>query len=183
VSKELASFRSAVEELQKKASTVENIGSKIHVASVLAEISFLIDEDIVLSKVEIVAEKFSQEPDGRQAGRSVVRVARATSSKQQNLPLGDVRYKVIISGVAADAGDVAEMICKFEESPYFCLVYPAYSRNRILTVARDRTAGNTTKTDRVSPDDRQATALAKSRYQATEFEISCYLANYRQDSS
>lgn len=183
LSKEFARFTSEVEELQKKASTIEKIDSKIDVASVLAEISFLVNEDIVLSRVEFVAERFADEMEGKRPGGSVVRVARATASKQRNLPLGDVRYKVIINGVAADASDVAEMICKLEESLYFCLVYPAYSRNRIIAVVTDRSVSNSTETSRNSSDDRETAASAESNYQVSEFEISCYLANYRQDSS
>jgi len=66
----------------------------------------------------------------------------------------------VISGVAADASNVAELLCRLEDSPYFQLVYPSFSRNRNI---------------------KTGTNLAGENYQASEFEISCYLANYRQE--
>jgi len=63
----------------------------------------------------------------------------------------------VISGVAAGAGDIAELIGKLEESPYFCLVSPSFSQNRKMKVGTGE------------------------NFQVSEFEISCYLANYREN--
>jgi len=52
------------------------------------------------------------------------------------------------------------LICRLEDSPYFQLVYPSFSRNRNI---------------------KTGTNLAGENYPASEFEISCYLANYRQE--
>ncbi len=98
--------------MQKKVESTEQIDSRIDVASVLAEMSFLIEEAIVLSKVEFVAEKFpDKQQDKASAGTSaVVRAVRITADKKRQLPLGHVRFKVVIAGVAADAGNVAALI-------------------------------------------------------------------------
>jgi hypothetical protein len=75
------------------------------------------------------------------------------------VPLGGVKFKVVINGVAADASDVAELVCRLEDSPYFCLVYPSFSRNKKMTVTK---------------------RPAREDFQVTEFEIGCYLANYEE---
>jgi hypothetical protein len=161
VSQEFARIRNQVAQLQKKANVLEEINSKIDVASVLAEMSFLIDERIMLSKVEFKAEKFEDKQGGKTSrySGSAVRVAGGNFAGRKTAPLGDVRFKVVINGVASDASDVAGLICKLEESSYFCLVYPSFSRNKKIKVGKDRRGED---------------------FDVTEFEIGCYLANYNE---
>jgi len=155
-SREFAAVKSEVTRLQKKVKSIEEIDSKIDVASVLAEMSFLVGEKIVLNKVEFGAERFAGKQGGRPDSGSAVRVSRPKFGGKGAPFVGDVRFKVVIGGVAADAGDVAALICKLEDSPYFCQVYPSFSRNRKIKVR------------------------AGEDLQVSEFEISCYLANYRE---
>jgi hypothetical protein len=67
------------------------------------------------------------------------------------IPAEDTRFKVAITGVAAGVEDVANLISQLENSSYFCHVVPGFSR-----------AGKV------------------KDFKVTEFEISCYLANYEQ---
>ena len=158
-SREFARIKSQVAELQKKVKSIEEIDSKIDVANVLAELSFLIDEKIILGKVEFKAEGFADIQKSKANASSTVRVARAKFGGRGTQWLGDVRFKIVINGVAADASDVAELICKLEDSPYFCQVIPSFSRNKKIKAGM---------------------SSAREDLQVTEFEISCYLANYRQ---
>lgn len=152
-------------ELKKKAKFIKEIDSRIDVASVLAEISFLIDKRIALSKVDFKAVRFEGKPSSRTG--NAVRAARGSFAGKKTLLLGDVRFRVVISGVAADAGEVAKLIRKLEDSPYFCLIYPSFSRNKKFVPAK---AGV-----------KAGTNLAGKDFQVSEFEISCYLANYREE--
>ncbi len=157
VSRELSMIKSEVTGLQKKVKSMEEMSSKIDVASVLAEMSYLIDDNIVLSKVEFDAERFVDGQQGKASRHTnVVRVAGGSFVGKGGLPLGDVRFKVVISGVATDAGYTATLIRKLEESPYFCRVLPSFSRNREMKVGTGK------------------------NFQVSKFEISCYLANYRE---
>jgi Tfp pilus assembly protein PilN len=156
---EYAKIKSEVAYLQEKTRVIEEIDSKINVANVLAEISFLVDKKIVLSKVEFIAEKFEGEQGGKSNSSSTVRVVGSNLSHKE-VPLGDVRFKVVISGVASDASDVAALICKLEDSPYFCQVVPSFSRNKEIKTDAKAAGGN---------------------FQVSEFEISCNLANYQQE--
>jgi len=170
VAKEFTSIKNKLTEVQKKVHIIEEIDSKIDIADVLAEMSFLIDEKIVLSKVELVAEKFLDKEQNQPNSGSVVRVAKANFDKEQELPLGDVRFKVLINGVASDASDVAALVCKLEDSPYFCQVYPSFSRNKMIET-----------TDKIENRKSKIENLTGGGLAVSEFEISCYLANYRQD--
>jgi len=107
VSVKLADLENEIIVLRQNAESKEEIDSRIDVAGVLAELSFLIDEKIVLRKAEFVAEKFVNEDEDQLSPAAVVRVAQANSSNKKQLPLGNVRFKVVIAGVASDASDVA----------------------------------------------------------------------------
>ena len=182
VSAKLAELKGELSGLLKKAESIEEIDSKIDVGSVLAEMSFLIDEKIVLSEVEFVAEKFAdkQKRQPFPSSGSVVRVVRNTFGKKQEVPLGDVRFKVVIGGVAADGGDVAALICKLEDSPYFCQVELSFSRNAEIKAgsvssfhSRAGLAGRTQEAKR-------SIGETGGNIQVSEFRISCYLANYHE---
>jgi hypothetical protein len=172
-SKEFTKIKNELAELQKKARILGDIDPKIDVANVLAEMSFLIGEKIVLSKVEFIAEEFIDKQPSRTSGGSVVRVVRAELDRRRGLPLGSVRFKVVINGIAADSSDVAALVCKLEDSPYYCLVYPSISRNRTMQMPANSAMNRRAETK---------TALVAGDFQVSEFEISCYLANYCQDN-
>jgi len=158
VSMEFERLKSEVAGLKKKVKFMEEMDSKIDVASVLAEMSYLIDDNIVISKVEFDAEKFADGKRRKNSGptnTAARAVGRDVAAKGES-SFDDVRFRVVINGVATKAGDIAELTCKLEEPPYFCQVYPSFSRNRKMTVGTGKD------------------------FQVSEFEISCYLANYRE---
>jgi len=180
VSREFAGIKSEVVGLKKKVKSMEEMDSKIDVASVLAEMSYLIDDNIVLSKVEFDSERFVDGQQGKASRHTnnVVRVAGGNFVGKGELSLGDVRFKVVISGVATDAGDIAKLIGKLEESPYFCLVSPSFSKNRKMNPVRNSTMGNRIQKGKISNGVKVGTG---ENFQVSEFEISCYLANYREN--
>ncbi|HLB73173.1 MAG TPA: hypothetical protein VJJ98_04065 [Sedimentisphaerales bacterium] len=162
-------LKGRIGDLQKQAATIKNIDSRIDVAGVLAELSFLIARPTVLSRVELTAERFADGP----SGGGLVKAVRIKSSEAAALPLGDVRFKVVIGGVAPESSDVATLICRLEDSPYFFNVVPSYSRNTAI-----RPVGASA---RRSSDVESGGGKAAADIEASEFEISCYLANYRQE--
>jgi len=176
----LDELKSELRGLQEKAESIEEIDSKIDVAGVLAEMSFLIGEKIVLGKVEFIAEKFENKQQDKlsPSGGNVVRAARASMSPKQELPLGDVRFRVVIGGVATDASDVAALICMLEDSPYFCQVVPSFSRTTVITAA-----ANPSLHSKIKNENTKGTVQINEKniqIQVSEFEISTYLANYHE---
>ena len=160
-SRQFAEIGASVKLLREKAQILEKINSRIDVGCVLAEMSFLIGDHIVLNKLDFRAEPCEDKQNGNKPvnGGSVIRAANGYPGSKKTLPLGDVKFKVVISGIAADAGDVAELVCRLEESPYFFLVYPSFSRTKKLTVPKQPAAKGV---------------------QVTEFKIGCYLANFHE---
>ena len=174
---QLNKLEGKLEVVQEKAKIIEKIDSRIDVANVLAEMSFLIDEKIVLSKVDFIAEKFQDKQQGQQStDGAVVRAVRTSLNDKQKMLLGDVRFKIVINGVAVDASDVAALICKLEDSPYFCQVVLSYSKNTEIT-AKDDTSFRS-NAERKSSNVNAQKNEGNKKIQVSEFQISSYLANY-----
>ena len=151
VSEEFRELESEIERLEQKANVIARIDSRIDVARVLAELSFLVDEKIVLSKVSFSSEKISDVKSKKKGG---------SSKSAKDKFVGNVRFKIVLNGVATGAGNVAELTRGLEQSPYFSGVIPLYYRNKnIKAVAK----------------------LADEYHQVSEFELSCYLANYKYE--
>ncbi len=146
-----------VENLKKKAKLLDDIDSRINIANLLSELSFLVDGKIVLSDVSFEARKF-QAGSQKSPSPSGIRVAAAASKKGDVEPLGDVKFAVILLGIADQTLDVGKFVRRLEESDYFCNVSLAFSRSKSIKVVTGQT-------------DEQR--------QVSEFEISCELANYR----
>jgi len=185
VSAEFARLEDEIRALRKKAESIEKIDSRIDVAGVLAELSYLIDERVVLQKVEFTAEKFADERETKNSPvtSTVVRAVRAGSNDKKELPLGDVRFKVVLAGVAADASDVAALMCKLEDSPYFCRVELSFSRGDAKIIAGNALSPRKEPViDEEKEESKSAVSktAVRSEIQVNEFEINCYLANYRQ---
>jgi len=172
---EFARLKNELSALHKEAALIDDAESKIRVASVLAELSFLVDKAVVLRKVELIAERFAADDASKHPGRGrkLVKAARSKLIQERAAPLGEVRFKIVIGGVAAEARDVAGLICKLEESPYFFQVVPSFSRN---TLIEPRIAKPLRSSDIENKRRKKA-----AKIKASEFEISCYLANYRPE--
>lgn len=179
---ESAGLESELKQLHGRVKSVQEIDSRIDVASILAELSFLIEERIVLSRVEFVAEKVVQErkDEPAQTVGAVVRAVGTPLDDKKVLPLGNVRFRVVIAGVAADAGDVGALMCKLEDSPYFWQVILAYSRDMGITSRGAGPAVTTTEAKDKAAEAKDGVRQADAAIRASEFEIHCYLANYRQ---
>jgi hypothetical protein len=130
--------------LKSRCKMLGTIKSHIVISNVIAELTHLLDNNIILKKLEIKAEPIPEQD--MKTGIKVVSAAggRSASPERRN------RFKITLTGLAADAAQVAGIINKLEQSDYFFQIVPGFSRNT--------TAG---------------------QYQACEFEITCYLANYK----
>jgi hypothetical protein len=63
-----------------------------------------------------------------------------------------------------------------EDSPYFCQVVPSFSRAAEINAASNASSNLRRK----SPNARGGISETGGNLQVSEFEISCYLANYRE---
>ena len=177
---ELGGLENELRQLRQRVDSMEETDSKIDVASTLAELSYLIDERVVLSRVELTAEKLVREQKAESAPNAgaVVRPVAAIAANKKDLPLGDVRFKVVIAGVAADASDVGVLMCKLEDSPYFAQVVLVFSRDTEITPRKAPVLDAGTGGGEGAPKAKDAVRESDANMKASEFEIQCYLANY-----
>lgn len=139
-------YRTEADRLQNKAQMLEQLDHKINFAAIFAELSFLIDDSIVLSKLDIFPEQYQSDSDN---GGSTVKIGASVKKELDPLSEKNIRFKVVIAGIAADAANVAVLISKLEESQYFCNIVPGFSKNKEI-----------------------------KEYMVTDFQITCYIANY-----
>ena len=164
----------ALSDVQTKANLIQRIDSKIDVAALLAEMSHVIAETVILSRVECISEPLPGQSQGSTPGGLGVRTADRAASAAKRVSLGDTRFKIVLAGVAATPADVAALVCRLDDSIYFREVYPSYSRTTEVSVpARD--AG----TQKTAPGG-NPTAQKTETIETSEFEITCYLANYEE---
>ena len=146
---EFSKLTTVMVELREKAKILDKLDHKTSIANVIGELSFLVTDNIILSKVDIGLVRFAG--GAVSANKSHVRLLQSGADAAGAMPAEDARFKVAITGIGAGVEDVAGLISQLENSPYFCQVVPGFSR-----------AGKV------------------KDFMVTEFEISCYLANYVQ---
>lgn len=158
-------------ELKSKASLVEQMDSRVEVAALLAELSRLIGDSIVLRRVDLVAEPFAWAQDKGPTHNSVVRLADSSANAGTKTPLGRVKFRIVLTGVAAHPADVPDLVFRLDRSSYFQRVHLLFSGNA-------RAQGGAKS---APPSRGGGTAIAPSGGpDLTEFEIACYLANYKE---
>jgi hypothetical protein len=131
--------------------------------------SHIIGESIIVRKAELVAEPFAPAQEKGKTKGSGVRLAGKGTGPEADKMLGSVKFRIVLTGVAAHPADVPNLVCKLDESPYFQRVRPSFYGN-----ARIQAGG------RLTPGLPEGGTAAKGpgRLDVTEFEIVCYLANY-----
>jgi len=126
-------IQSAISKLARKEQVLSKLDNKIDVAALLAEISFLLDDNIVLSKIELQPESFS----GKSKSTNSMAVNIGMVSVNTKFSQEPVCCKIVLKGVAETAGDVASLISKLESSLYLRNVVPGVMKNKEM---KDHTA-------------------------------------------
>jgi hypothetical protein len=176
-SDKLVELKREVGFFHKEEQLLDKIDSKINVSDILAEVSFLINENIVISKLQLISEEFLRDPDNGQKN-NVVRMANYNYGKNAEPPIGNVRFKILITGIAANASEVANLICNLEESSYFFQVKPSYTRSANIEANIKSNINSQDELTRSALTNEGNNQEYKEKIVVSEFEISCYLANY-----
>lgn len=141
-------LQNEISDISRKTSELETIGSRTKATAIVGELSYLTDENVILSKLEFSAELMpTAAPEQAQTPGAVVQVKPAAAAEKAPLP---ARTKVVLSGIAAKAADAATLIYQLEQSDYFEQVAPVFTRAKTV-----------------------------KENEVTEFEIRCYVADYR----
>jgi hypothetical protein len=170
---EFNTVTSDLNKVRAKADLIERIDSKINVAAVLAELSHIIGETVVLGRAEFAAEPLADDDKGQRAGDAGVRIADGKSGASQNALVGSVRFRIVLSGVAVSPADVAALVRRLDDSAYFHRVYASFWRNGKVQVSTRSTP------TLAKPRADAVSAGQMENLEVTEFEVVCYLDNYR----
>jgi hypothetical protein len=135
--------------LQQQAVLLEDASPRTNTSAVLAELSWLVRDSIVLSKVSLKNETIEQAEEKSSEPTGIVQVG-APSKDKDTVRLRPTRTKVTLTGVAAKGADAADLIARLEESDYFEQVSPVYTRGKTI-----------------------------KNCDVIEFEISAYIADYK----
>ena len=163
----------ALNKVREKAGLIERIDSKINVAAVLAEMSHIIGETIVLSHVEFTAEPLSDDAKGPRANENGVRIADGKAGAASDTVIGNVRFRIVLTGVAVSPADVAALVRRLGDSSYFNRVNASFWRSgKVQVSAKAGQAG--------SRPSAASVAAASETLEVTEFEVVCCLANYKE---
>lgn len=173
---ELGKYKNEIAVLHEKEKMLDSIDSNINVSNVLAELSFLVDETIVLSKVEFISEKINEKSDNGKAPQSMSVVKSSVQGDNSGALLGNVRFRILIKGVAANGSDVAVLLCELEDSPYFNYVNLLYSKDS--EVKKVTKSMNSVQQDAYDGLMNNQNKTSNENINVSEFEISCYLSNY-----
>ncbi len=171
VVREFDGLTKRLNELKGRANLVEQIDSRVDIAAILAEMSHNIGDSIVLRKVEMQAEPLARTEEREQTKGSVVRLGGRTANSEKEERLGPVKFRLVLTGVAAHPADVPDLVCKLDASQYFQRVHLSFYGS-----AKAQTGAKTTP---MVPGG-QAVPRAPGGLDVTEFEIVCYLANYQE---
>jgi hypothetical protein len=174
ISHQFNTVTTTLNKVRAKADLIERIDSKINVAAVLAEMSHILGETIVLNQLEFVAEPFTNDDKGQRAAGAGVRIAGSASDASPEAVLGNVRFRILLTGVAANPADVAALICRLDGSAYFRQVSASFWRSGKIQRSV-RTPQSTGRPAAGAGSGSQGETL-----EVTEFGITCYLANYQE---
>jgi hypothetical protein len=163
----------ALNQVRVKADLIERMDSKIDIAAVLAEMSHIIGEPVVLSRLEFTAVSFADKQEASSAGGAGVRAAGKRKEADGGALLENVRFRIVLAGVAASPADVAALVCRLDDSPYFHRVSTSFWRSGHVRSSAAAGRG-TPPTAEVSP------ASQGGDIEVTEFEIVCDLSNYTE---
>lgn len=155
--------------MKAKADLVRRIDTGIDIAAILAEISHIVDESVVLGKIELSAESFSQPDDKSRTKSPIIQAAGRTPGARPTAPLEKSKLRVTLAGVAAHPADVADLVCELDESSYFQQVRPSFYSK---TTVRGGSPGSKPRQADTAGAD------ATEMMTVTAFEITCYLANF-----
>jgi hypothetical protein len=120
--------------LQNKGEVLSKLDTGVDISAVLAELSYLVGNNIILTRLNYSGEVFKLK---QAESRPSVRLGKNSFNKQTFMPSENVRFKLTLKGTAGNAADVTAFIARLEGSEYLCQVIPGILKNVKDTSAAD----------------------------------------------
>lgn len=137
--------------MKQKTMLLDKITPRTKVTTILGELSYLIQDNILVSKLTFKNEPI-EAPEKKPASTptAVVQIGQSENKQDPVVPQTPVRRKIVLTGIALQPADAASLIARMEQTPYFDHVTLVFSK----------------------PKEVQEREM-------TEFEIQCYVADYQ----
>ena len=119
-------LQDSLEKLQEKKTLLDKLDTGVKISSTLAELSYLVGKNISLTSLNCTSEVFKTK---KTVSGSTVRLGKPASDRKDIMPPENVRFKIVIKGVADNAEDVTAFIKRLERSEYLCQIIPVILRN------------------------------------------------------
>ncbi|OQY03040.1 MAG: hypothetical protein B6I25_08535 [Planctomycetales bacterium 4572_13] len=147
-----AILESRIAEMRQKTTLLDKIESRTKMTAILGELSYLIGENVILSKLSLQDELIQNSiRKNAFASAAVVRVSGSQKDDQDVvIPASPSHCRVVLTGIAARPADAALLIARLEQTDYFDQVSLIYSKPKEV---KDK--------------------------DVTEFEIRCFVADYQ----
>lgn len=143
-------IQNEIAEMKQKVDMLDAITSRTNTTAILGELAYLVGENIILNRLSLTNEPVEELETEPPVSAAVVQVRGPKERQDVLAQQKPLRVKVILSGIAARPADAAALIAALEQADYFQQVVLIYSR----------------------PQEFMDNDV-------TEFEISCYVADYR----
>ena len=116
--------------MKEKTTLLDKIESRTKMTAILGELSYLIGENVILSKLSLQNELIQD--SGKKdafASAAVVHVGGSQKDGQEDVvPASPSHYKVVLTGIAARPADAAQLIARLEQTAYFDRIFLEYSK-------------------------------------------------------
>ena len=139
-----------IADLKARARVLEMTSPRTNISAMIAELSYLIRDNVILTKLSLKNEPIETGPKKKSAA-AVVQIG-TLNAKDSDIDklLAQTRTKVTLIGIAAQPADAARLISQLEQSDYFEQETLVYSKPKKIR-----------------------------EYDVTEFEIRCFVADYK----
>lgn len=141
-----------IEQMQQKTELLDKLSGRTKMTAILAEVSYLMKDEVVLSDLILEQEDIESAKDTKSlAAAAVVQIGSPTESNEDAVvPEIPSRTVMTLNGIATEPADAAALISRMEQSMYFDGIALVFSRPKKV------------KEENV-----------------TEFKIRCYVADYQ----
>lgn len=126
VARRYTDLQNLVDHYKSKDEVLERLDTGVKISGILAELSYLIGENITLTKLDYSSEVYKFADD---SSRSSVRLGKPQSLKNDSMPDDNVRFKIVMKGIAENSADVTAFIARLEASQFLCQIIPGTLKN------------------------------------------------------
>ncbi|MHC4950765.1 MAG: PilN domain-containing protein, partial [Planctomycetota bacterium] len=126
-------LQSEIAAMEQKTMLLDKITPRTKMTAILGELSYLAQENIILSKLLLTNEPIEALKEKSSVPGAVVQIGDLKQQQNPVIPSAPSRLKVTLTGIAATPADAAALIARLEQAEYFQQVGLVFSRPKKIT--------------------------------------------------